>query len=367
MMSRTPLYSGCAAALAMAAVSTQAVAEKAQWTMTTTWPDSITLIEADQRWVDTVHRIAGDEIEIDFRSGGTIMSAGEVFDATETGSIEAAGETSVYWAGSSDAFGLLGTTATLFNAVDYLNWIQNWGGFELYQEVFSEYNIKYLPHTILNNETGFIGRTRLETLDDLEGKRLRLAGRDQGRILERLGGSQVTLAGDEVYQAIERGVVDAAEFSSPGVDYEVGLAEVSDYWTVPGWHQSATVLGVMINKDAWNELSEQTQEQLKVAAESNLAWSISHFEESATRGTQNFKDAGIEIFQLSSDEIDRVQEIANEVYIEGACEDEQYARVLHSMLTYLKEYGVWRDLSVPYNMSRSTDNLPSLEEVEECM
>ncbi|WP_373183877.1 TRAP transporter substrate-binding protein DctP [Halomonas campaniensis] len=356
-----------AAAVALGTLSTQALADKARWTMTTTWPDSLALIEADRRWVDTVHQIAGDEIEIEFRAGGTLMPGGEVFDATETGSIDAAGETGVYWAGRSPAFALLGTTASLFNAVDYLNWIQHWGGFDLYQEVYNQFNIQYLPYAILNNETGFIGRTKIETLADIEGKRLRLGGRDQGRILEQLGGSQVTLAGGEIYQAIERGVVDGAEFSSPGVDFQAGFAEVANYWSTPGWHQSATVLGVMINKDSWDALSEETQEKLKLAAQANLAWSISHFEQSATEGTLAFQEAGVEISQLSEEELARIQEITNEVYLRGACEDPMYAKVLHSMLSYMDHYANWRDLSAPFNMSRTMDNLPSLEEIEACL
>ncbi|WLI74472.1 TRAP transporter substrate-binding protein DctP [Halomonas alkalicola] len=356
-----------AAAMALATVSTQAVADKARWTMTTTWPDSLALIEADRRWVDTVHRIAGDDIEIEFRAGGTLMPPGEVFDATETGSIEAAGETGVYWAGRSPAFALLGTTASLFNAVDYLNWIQHWGGYELYQEVYNQFNIHYLPYAILNNETGFIGRTKIETLADFEGKRLRLGGRDQGRILEQLGGSQVTLAGGEVYQAIERGVIDAGEFSTPGVDYNAGFAEVADYWATPGWHQSASVFGVMINRDAWDALSEEPQEKLKIAADATMAWALAWSERESTDATQKFIDAGVEINTFSDEDLARIQEITNEVYLRGACEDPTYAKVLHSMLSYMDHYANWRDLSAPFNMSRTMDNLPSLEEIEACL
>ncbi|WP_318153166.1 TRAP transporter substrate-binding protein DctP [Halomonas sp. LR3S48] len=337
------------------------------WTMTSTWPDSIDAVKIDQHWVELVNKLAGDELQIEFRAGGTLMPGTEVFDATETGSIEAAGDWPGYWAGLNPAFSPLASTPSLFNALDYLNWIQQWGGRELYREIYGQFGLVYLPYGVLNNESGFMGRTPIESLADLDGKRLRIAGRDQGRVMEQLGGSQVTLAGGEVYQAIERGVVDAAEFSAPGIDYSVGLAEVADYWATPGWHQSATVFGVMINKDAWDALSEETQEKLEIAADATLAWSLAWSERQSTEGTIKFQEAGVEISTYGAEDMARIQEITNEVIVRGACEHPDHAKVYHSMISYLQHYANWRDISVPYNMSRTMDNLPSLDELESCM
>ncbi|MDI5983982.1 TRAP transporter substrate-binding protein DctP [Halomonas sp. M4R5S39] len=357
---------GLAAGVALVTLASTAQAQE-RWTMTTTWPDSLDLIEIDRHWADLVNKLAGDELQIEFRAGGTLMPGTEVFDATETGSIEASGDWPGYWAGRSSAFSPLAATPSLFNGVDYLNWIQQWGGFELYQEVYGQYNMVYLPYGITNNESGFMGRTPIESLADLDGKRLRLSGRDQGRVLERLGGSQVTLSGGEIYQAVERGVVDGAEFSTPGVDYNAGFAEVVEYWATPGWHQSASVFGVMINKDAWDALSEETQEKLKIAADATLAWSLAWSERESTEGTTKFQEAGVEISTYGAEDMARIQEVANEVIVEGACEDPMHAKVYHSMVSYLQHYANWRDVSVPYNMSRSFDNLPDLEAIEACL
>ncbi|MFO7857980.1 MAG: hypothetical protein R6V11_03575, partial [Ectothiorhodospiraceae bacterium] len=166
--------------------------EPTEWTMTTTWPESLELIEIDRRWVETVHRVAGDELEINFRAGGTLMPGPEVFDAASSGSIDAAGDWPGYWAGRSSAFSPLATHTMLFNATDYLNWIFQWGGFEVYQEIYGQYDLVYLPYGITNNESGFRGSEPIDSIDDLDGLRLRLSGRDQGRVLEELGGSQVS-------------------------------------------------------------------------------------------------------------------------------------------------------------------------------
>ncbi len=362
------LATGIAVGLAGATATPAAHGEETQsWTMTSTWPSEIELIELDRRWVDTVNRIAGDELEIEFQPGGTIIPGDQVFDAAQSGNIDAAADWPGYWAGRSPAFSPLATHTMLFNAVDYLNWIFEWGGFEVYQEVYGEYDLVYLPYAVTNNESGFMGGEQIESISDLDGKRLRLAGRDQGRVLEELGGSQVELAGEEIYQALERGVVDGAEFAIPGVDYKAGFAEIVDYWATPGWHQSASVFGVMINQDSWDALSESTQEKLKIAAEANMAWSLAWSERRSTEGTEAFKDAGVEISQMPEEELQEVQEVTNEVILRGACDDPDHAMVYHSQIAYLKDYATWRDLSVPFNMSRTIDALPDLDAIEECL
>lgn len=341
--------------------------EKASWTMTSTWPDSLELIEIDRHWVKLVDQIAGDDIEIKFHSGGTLMPGGEVFDAAEDGSIDASGDWPGYWAGRDSAFSPLASHVSLFNAVDYMNWIYEWGGLEFYQEIYGNYGLVYLPYGIANSESGFRGQERISSLKELEGKRIRLSGREQGEVLEKLGASQVTLAGGELYQAIERGVVDAGEFSMPGVDYKAGFAEVSKYWATPGWHQTASVYGVIINKESWEALPEHVRTKLKVAAQANMAWSLAWTERRSTEGTVNFKEQGIEITRYPEKDLEHIQDVANEVILSSSCENKLTAKIYHSQISYLKNYANWRDLSAPYNLSRVNDNLPSLDAINKCM
>ena len=98
------------------------------------------------------------------------------------------------------------------------------------------------------------------------------------------------LAGGEIYQALEKGVIDAGEFCSPSIDWGMGFQEVTEYWATPGWHQPASLLGLMINKKAWEELGPELQEILKIAAMANFTWSFTFFEYASIDGTANFKE-----------------------------------------------------------------------------
>tara|TARA_R110002110_G_scaffold415048_1_gene647680 strand:- start:1636 stop:2727 length:1092 start_codon:yes stop_codon:yes gene_type:complete len=346
-------------------VSGAAMAQES-WTMTTTWPTSLELIEIDKNFVELANALTGDALTIEFFEGGALVPAGEVFGAVESGTIQAGGDWPGYWAGRNSAFSPLATTASLFNAVDYVNWIQQWGGRDLYNEIYGKFGMVYLPYGVTNNESGFRTNKKIETLADLEGMRLRLSGLEQGRLLENLGGSQVSMAGGEIYQSLERGVIDGAEFSTPNVDFSGGFQQVTKYWATPGWHQSASVFGVMINKSSWDALSAETQEKLLIAADANLVWSLAFTEKRATDAYQQFIDAGIEITRYDDETLAKIQTMANAVIEEAACENPDSAKVYLSQIEYLNDYAKWRDASAPFNLGR-TPNGPDAETLRGCV
>ncbi|WP_378946480.1 TRAP transporter substrate-binding protein DctP [Paracoccus sp. R86501] len=352
------------AALALT-VATPALSEN--WTMTTTWPSSLELIELDKHWVELANKLVDDDkLTIEFFDGGSLVPAGEVFGAVESGTIQAGADWPGYWAGRDSAFSPLATTASLFNAVDYVNWIQEWGGKDLYNEVYGKFGMVYLPYGVTNNESGFRTVSQpIRTLDDLQGLRLRLSGLEQGKLLEKLGGNQVSMAGGEIYQSLERGVIDGAEFSTPNVNFSGGFQQVTKYWSTPGWHQSSSIFGVMINKGAWDALDDETRERLEIAAESTMLWSLSFTEKRATEAYAQFQEAGTEITRLDDAALERVQELANETITEVACANPLSAKVYASQLAYLQDYGSWREASAPFNLGR-TPNGPDLAEIQAC-
>ncbi|MDM7256077.1 MAG: TRAP transporter substrate-binding protein DctP [Paracoccus sp. (in: a-proteobacteria)] len=361
-MTKTVFLGGVAAL----ALLTGPVAAQEKWTMTTTWPSSLELIEMDKYFVDLANKLTGDELQIEFFEGGSLVPAGEVFGAVESGTIQAGADWPGYWAGRDAAFSPLATTSSLFNAVDYVNWIKGWGGAEIYNEVYGRFGMVYLPYTVTNNESGFRTVSKpIRTTDDLKGLRLRVSGLEQGKLLEKLGGSQVSMAGGEIYQSLERGVIDGAEFSTPNVDLSGGFDQVTKYWSTPGWHQSSSVFGMMINKAAWDKLSPETQEKLKIAADATMLHSLAFTEKRANEAYQTFQERGTEITRLDDATLENIQQMANQTIEEVACENPTSAKVYASMLTYLQDYAHWRDASAPFNLGR-TPKGPDLAKIEAC-
>ena len=124
------------------------------------------------------------------------------------------------------------------------------------------------------------------------------------------------------------------------------------------------MFGVMINKSAWDALSPETQESLKIAAQANLIWSLSFTEKRATEAYAKFKEA-VEITRYDDETLARIQEMANAVIEQTACENPDSAKVYLSQLEYLADYAQWRDASAPYNLGR-TPNGPDIEKIRAC-
>lgn len=157
-----------------------------------------------------------------------------------------------------------------------------------------------------------------------------------------------------------------AEFSTPNVDVSAGLHQVTKFWVTPGWHQSSSTFGVMINKMSWDKLTPETQEKLRIAADAAMLWSLSFTEKRAIDGYETFKKAGVEINRMDDESLAHIQNLSNEVMVEVACSSPLAAKVYVSQVEYLAEYKDWRDASAPFNLGRSP-NGPDLEKLKACV
>ncbi|WP_372070328.1 TRAP transporter substrate-binding protein DctP (plasmid) [Tistrella mobilis] len=353
-----------AAGLAISAGT--ALAADATMRMTTTWTSGINLMEGDKKFVEIANAITGDALKIEFFEGGTLVPPTQVFDAVQSNTVQASADWPGYWAGKNSAFGLLGSYPMLFTAADYILWTKQWGGFEAFQEAYGQFGMVYLPYAVVSMESGLRGRNPIPTLADMEGKRIRMSGRAQGEILKRLGAAQTQIAGGEVYQALERGVVDAAEFSGPGVDWGMGLQEVSKYWMTPGWHQPGSMSGVMINKKFWDGLPKDVQTKLKIAADATLSWSIAYYEHDAVEAVRKFKEAGTEVVQLPAEDVAKLQEISNQALVDEACANPLFAKIAASQVEYMADYAEWRGMAGDFAMGRNLSKLPDVAKLKSC-
>lgn len=356
------------AAAGMLAFGTGAMAQKeVTIQMTSTWPPGINLMESDVHFADLVNVLGEGSLKIKFHPGESLVPSTQVFDAVRSGSLAAAADWPGYWGGTDTAFALLGAFPMLFTAADYLLWIQEWGGAELFDEVYGKYGMKYLPYAILSTESGPRGNTQMTSLADLKGKRIRMSGRPQGAILATFGASQIMVPGSEVYQALERGVVDAAEFSMPTVDLGMGLQEVTKFLLSPGWHQPGSMGGVMISRKVWDGLSDRQKKIMETAATATMAWSTAHFEKGSSDAVRKFDKAGTKTSRLAPEDMAKLQHEANKLLVQEACGNPLFAKVALSQLEYLKDYAEWREMQGEFALGRNLSEFPDIEAIRKCV
>lgn len=338
-------------------------AGKTKLKMSSVWSAGIQLVEIDKHFVELVNELGGDNLNIEFFAGGEIVPPFELLNAVKSGTIDMGGDWGGYWAGKDEAFNIIGSHPMGLTATDYMIWVYQAGGFDIINEVYGKYGMVCLPFGCHSAESGVRSHKPINSIDDYKGLKTRMGGKIQGLVLKDLGGVQVMLAGSEVYQALQKGVIDACEYNTPTVDEKLGLSEVTEYWASPPWHAPGAMFGCMINKKVWDKLSDNEKAILKTSAMANFMWSFTYFEYQDIAATKKFLDAGVQITKLPNEDLDKIQKLVNTHTIESAKKNPLFAKVALSQAEYLQDIAQWRSIEQPFGHGRNFE-LPDIEELK---
>lgn len=293
--------------------------------------------------------MSGGRFVIEFFPSGAVAPATKEFDALDRGIVEMA-QTGMHY--NMDKFscgGLYNIICAGPTPMVYLTWYLQGGGEDLIQEMFADYNVMGLSVLTIGRAEMFgYSNTPLETMADFKGLKFRTAG-DWGEILEKkFGASVIFLPGGEVYEAMQRGVIDAFEFSSPSVNVPFGFNEIAKYAMFPGIHAPGVLMPGLVNKDAWNKLPDEFKVMLKeeILAECIRNHTVESHED--MWGVEQHKKAGMEIISLSQDVQKQIEAAAEDFYNTKAAEDPFFAKVWTSVNEYKKALGETNKLQFPY-------------------
>src|SRR5690606_37766276 len=160
-----------------------------------------TLWRPDRYYIVLVNTLAAGHVEIQFNVGGTFSSALGMFVDVQSGSLDMGSDWPSYWEGRNTAFSLVTSVPMIFTPNDYMTWYCQRGGYELPNQVYAQYNLKWFPHSVTSPEAGQRTNRAVRTLEEYKGLRLRQCGRNQSRLLDGMGASAVFTPGGEVYAA----------------------------------------------------------------------------------------------------------------------------------------------------------------------
>ena len=338
-----------------------AQAKTFQWKLVTTWTPAINLIEADKYFAKVVNELSGGRLKVTVHPAGELVPAMEVFNAVSKGTFEMGGEWPNYWAGKNSVFDLLGSYPMGLCQYDYVNWYYFGGGKAIYNEMYGKFNMIYFTHSVTPMESGIRTLMPIKTLADYKGKKLRMSGKAQGHILKKLGASQVMLAGGEIYQALQMKTIDGAEFNSDACDWGMGFGEVTKYNIGPGWHQPASLLGVMINKDAWAKLPDDLKKIVELRSPGGLFLHeqlVRGPECGSPREIQEGGDPGLLIWTGKTSRY--LEGYSWEYLLEEAKRNPDFAKAAVSQFQYLKDFRGIRDKQEPFGQGRNPFTIPNL-------
>ncbi len=345
-----------AIAMVLALGPTAIAGDKVKWRMGSTWTPAINLYKGDKVMIQYVKEMTGGKFDIKWFPSGSLMKAFEYFDGCSKGVVEMAGDWPSYWASKDPAFDFLGSFPFGFDNVDYITWMYDFGGLDLMQELYGKYGMTYFSLGATPMESGFRTAAKagpINNIGDYKGKKLRTPSRATIWIMQQIGGSPIKMPGGEIYLAVERGAIDGAEFSSPGVDWEMGFAEITKYWSVPCWFQPSSQLGTMVNLKAYNSLSKEYQAILKYGCQAAAMQATAFYEGSSGRAIEKFIEKGTKIVKLEEEGLKKLEELAGQYCLMQAKKSEFYARMLKSQMVYFDEYKDWRDMAGQFAHGRT--------------
>jgi TRAP-type mannitol/chloroaromatic compound transport system substrate-binding protein len=321
------------------------VAERINWRLPISISSNLPVLgDAPVYFADTLAEASGGEVSVRVYDPGEIVPAFAITDAVRDGKVFAGHTWLGYDQGKIPASPLFAATPFGLEPWEYLGWWHWGGGRELADKLYEGYGIKPLLCGMIGPETAGWFRQPLESLDDIRGLKIRFAGLG-GKVFERIGASVTMLPGGELFQALEKGAIDATEFSLPAVDQALGFDRVAKFNYFPGWHQPFTALHLVVNLEAWQAMAARDRALMRTACEATTTWTLAASEGRQGAVVKGLAELGVTASYLPEPILRELQRTTEAVLDEEAAADEDFAEILRSQREFLAEYGYWKRLA----------------------
>jgi len=325
------------------AVQSDQALPEINWQMTTSWPVALdTIFGGAQAVADRVSAMTGGKFVIEARAAGEIAPGLEVLNVVEQGAVPMGHTASYYYVGKSPtvAFGTalpFGMTSRQQNA-----WLYEGGGLELMQEFYADkFGVIQFPAGNTGVQMGGWFNKEINSLADMQGLKMRIPGLG-GQVMDKLGVSVQVLPGGEIFQALQTGAIDAAEWVGPYDDQKLGFHEVSSFYYYPGWWEPGPSLEIQINLNEWNSLPEVYQEIVKTAAyEANMTMMSRYDAKNPAALNSLLGESDVVMAPFPDDVLQASEEAAFELYDEFAASDPDFGPIFEQWNAFRESVQEW--------------------------
>ena len=273
-MERRKFITGAAAGLASGAALAASLPKPAladslpeiKWRLASSFPKNLdTIFGAVDEMCRNIAAATDGKFQIRPFAAREIVPGLQVLDAVQNGTVEAGQSASYYYVGKDPTFAFDCAVPFGLNARQQNAWMYYGGGLELMRDFFKDYNIVQFPAGNTGAQMGGWFRSEIKSIDDLKGLKFRIAG-IAGKVLARLGVVPQQIAGSDIYPALEKGTIDAAEWVGPYDDEKLGFYKVAKYYYYPGWWEGGPQVSIYVNAKQWDSLPKVYQAVLQEAA-----------------------------------------------------------------------------------------------------
>jgi TRAP-type mannitol/chloroaromatic compound transport system substrate-binding protein len=309
---------------------------KVQWRMSTAWTPALDVLQgAAQRLSKLVEEMSGGRFRIEVFPGGQLMPPLACFEAASQGSIEAFMASSAYWFEKEPALEWFATIPFGMNAQGMAAWFYQGDGLKLMEEAHAAFNLVPRPGPAIAPQMAGWFRKKITTIGDFKGLKMRIGTGLGGKIVARAGGTAVLTPATEIYGAIERGVIDAAEWVGPHDDMKLGLHKTARHYYYPGWHEPGSTNEFGFNRKAYDALPADLRRMLDHAAAAVQVYGLTDFHAKNAIALERLKTefkGKVEVLPLPIPVLRNLKKFATEVVREES-EKTPMARKVHESFT----------------------------------
>ena len=278
---------------------------------------------------------------LDIFEPNEIVPPFSITDAVRDQKIEAGYTWLGYDQGKIPASALVGAVPFGMEPWEYSAWWFEGNGKNLTENLYKKHNIHPIFCGMTGPETAGWFRKPIQSLEDLKGLKIRFAGLG-GKVIEQLGASVTMLPGSEIFQALEKGAIDATEFALPIVDQQLGFDRVAKYNYYPGWHQPFTASHLIVNLTTWDSLDSNDQSLLELACTAGVIRNLSSSEGKQGAVVARFEETGALPRVLSLEILRELERVTKRVLEQEAERDKDFAVIYESQLEFRQNYSHWK-------------------------
>ena len=316
--------------------------DKVRWRLASSFPKSLdTLFGAAEKFAKTVNALSGGKFEVSVHPAGELMPAFGIVDALQNDTIEMGQTASYYYTGKDPIFAF-GTAVPLgLTKSQTIAWHLHGNGGKLLSEFYSRYNIIGLSSGNTGTQMGGWYRKEINTVDDLKGLKMRLGGGLFGESMQKLGVVAQNMPVGDVYQALEKGTLDAVEFVGPYDDEKLGFSKVAPNYYYPGWWEAGADLNFFINKKAFEKLSPENQAIVRAACDVAARDMSAKYDAWNPQALKRLVASGAKLHSFSKEILDAGFRSAQEVYAEHSAKSPEFKKIFEDMRAFQKEQVLW--------------------------
>ncbi len=316
-----------------------------RWKMATSWPPSLDTIYGGALTISQrVNDLSGGKFQIKPYAAGEIVPGLEVLDAVQAGSVECGHTASYYYIGKNPSFAFGTSVPFGLTAQEQNAWLYEAGGNELLNRIYADFGVLSFPAGNTGAQMGGWFKRKLENLNSLQGLKMRIPGLG-GKVMAELGVNVQVLPGGEIYLALDRGAIDAAEWTGPYDDEKLGLSRAARFYYYPGWWEPGPTLTALVNQKAWNKLPAEYQAIFSTACyEANLTM-LNRYDNLNGTALQRLVQSGTELVPYSKSILTAAQDAAFQLYSDMAADDRNFRQIFEQWQAFRKDIYNWHKIN----------------------